>query len=1237
MEKELTQEQKEALRFDRHIALTANAGSGKTSVLQQRYVNILINDENNTEPRNVVAITFTREAAAEILIKISQNIENRISNAAHLKEKIQLEKIRSKLNTAPVSTIHSFCSTLLRNFPIESNTTPNFGELTEYEKISINDNSIIQALEEWLNKDNIEKNQKIRNIIFTLGKNNVIDLILFLLSKRERFDWLKNFYVENDIEYFIAKRDNIISANMQKKLIPTLEKLNELTNLLQGRKTGKFLNLNIIDLLADKIKSESTKSVIKIETLNKYFSEIVTVISDNNILKSDFSINLTTLKNVLETEEIGYFNKFLTQFQLIKYYSTSFENNEADKDLFKFANTIIELTTEVIENIEQEKELLSGLDFDDQLIKTNELLNNKYVVEKIRKKIKYLMVDEFQDTNDLQYGIITKIIPELKGKEVNGNVNFYIVGDEKQSIYGFRNADVRVFEKAKKDIADTNKILSGIKINSPNPYPEKDESDNFGNLNLTVTFRLAPVPAAFVNKVCGKLFEKPESEFDVKYSPLVCSNGVENIIKNKLSEEEVNLTEFNSGSVVVLLSDLSKLKNEGQFISEAQSLAYYIKKSAIENKKKWSDYGILGRSRKGFDELISELQKLNIPYILHSGKGFYKAQEVVDVCSILSFLHNPNDNKSIAATLRTPYFQIPDEIIYEISNISGDRSFWLKFKKYCLQISEKEQKNENLNEVEKFCLRAFNILTDLTNRSVRISIPQLIHKILDMCDWYSAISGQSSENQMKANINKLIQIAREFEKKGFKNLFDFVEQVKKTISTDLSESEAVFLSDDNAVNIMTIHASKGLQFDTVCLFNATDSYPGNSSYFINDDFGLTFKMKAKDKQNDIFKDVITPTYLYSQDKLNEAESAETKRLLYVALTRAKQNIIISGSVNSINDIKLKDCFLKMITDSLAHNLILNENIKEITVHDSLKCYYENNFYDLKINYPVNINFDYFESTNSEIGLNVKTKNEPVYLFDEIKSESDDEIFSATKLMTYQSNPDEYLRRYLFGLPSTDDYEYKSVFIKENNDDDDIIGSFAGTLIHSVLEKIMDWLNSDGSINERILNDIIVNVCSDSNKKISIELFNRIISECKSIAETTLIKLYAGLIRDSISEQTLQLVFNNDILRVKTDLLIKNASGEWAIWDWKTNRIDTGKKKEELIKYYELQMKIYTYFLMKLYPEQQNFKARLLFTRLAGTNENNEKWFYDYNWNQGESAKIENEIQKLINEIRNKQF
>src|SRR3989339_1258652 len=113
MKKELTPEQQEALRFDRHIALTANAGSGKTSVLQQRYVNILMDDENAPEPRNVVAITFTREAAAEILAKVSKNIEELIEKETQLQQKMKLVKIRDKLSNARISTIHSFCSSIL--------------------------------------------------------------------------------------------------------------------------------------------------------------------------------------------------------------------------------------------------------------------------------------------------------------------------------------------------------------------------------------------------------------------------------------------------------------------------------------------------------------------------------------------------------------------------------------------------------------------------------------------------------------------------------------------------------------------------------------------------------------------------------------------------------------------------------------------------------------------------------------------------------------------------------------------------------------------------------------------------------------------------------------------------------------------------------------------------------------------------------------------------------------------
>ena len=1268
MKKELTPEQQEALRFDRHIALTANAGSGKTSVLQQRYVNILMDDENAPEPRNVVAITFTREAAAEILAKVSKNVEERIEKEPHLKQKMKLAGIRDKLNNAPISTIHSFCSLLLRKFPIETNLPPNFGELTNIEKKEIYSNSIVQAMEEWLEEGNMEKRDSIRKLIFTLGRKNVEEGIKYLLDKRERFDWLKRFYEQNNDVDFIQARDNIIIKILAENCIIIFEKIVELFDILYRKESNKFINLLqirnelkdiILNLRKVQTIHESSPERDNTEKIINKINSAIDSIRTEKIITKEFNLDKNTTKKFVENDEMLYFNTFTNELHDIVNICDSYNYSESDKELFNFARLFVAITSDVIEIINDEKEVLSGIDFDDQLIKTSELLNNEEVVRKIRRKIKYLMIDEFQDTNELQYDIVKKLIPELTGKKANGKLNFYVVGDEKQSIYGFRNADVRVFEKAKKDIAETNRREHEDLVIPLNPPLVKGEKNNYGNLNLTVTFRLAPVPAAFVNKVCGKLFEKVESEYDVIYSPLVSWKEISDIIEKENINDEIELTDKNFGNLTFLITDYKNADKENEVISEAKSLALYIKNLVNERGKEWSDFGILGRSRKGFDELITALQEQNIPYILHSGKGFYKSQEVVDICSVLSFLHNHNDNKALAASLRSPYFKISDAILFMVSELKNGNSLWSKFKRYCLLTEEKSQNNESISKDEQNCLRALKILSELTYRAVRISIPQLIHKIIDLCSWNSAISGLPAENQMRANINKLIQIARDFEKRGFKNLFDFVEQVKGTISADLTESEAVFLSDENAVNIMTIHASKGLEFDTVCLYGSHVSNSTTNQFQISDDLGLTFKMKAKDETSDINKDIITPAYLLAIYNQNNAEWAESKRLLYVAMTRGETNIIISGSINKKGQKGFNKSFLNMILNTIDEGFTLSRDLQEMSINDTLKCYHNNQFYNLKIKYTVKFLFNYSEITDIEIKDKINQKPEPRILLEEVKSNVDNEVFSATKLMTYQNNSEEYARRYLFGLPSDDDINLESVKLIDNAQEDDIVGSLAGTLIHSVLERIKDWLKSDADVDENLLKDIIDNVIGNSNKKITNKLRERIFNECRCVANTSLIKFYATYIKESIPEQTLQMVYKNDMLLIKTDLLIKNAGGEWEVWDWKTNRAGTKETKDALIKNYELQMKIYIYFLMKLYPEQKNFKARLLFTRLAtdskiplnpplkkGENiklsssekgETNENWFYTYNWTIYDLDKIESEINKIVDEIRVEQI
>ncbi|MCK5742854.1 MAG: UvrD-helicase domain-containing protein, partial [Chlorobi bacterium] len=219
-----TAEQSLAQSFDRHLSVTANAGSGKTRVLENRYINLLMNADINNDPRKITAITFTRKAASEILIRIADNLDDKYRNAESIRESQKILRIREKLQSAPISTIHSFCSSLLRDFPIEADINPNFAEINDADKIRITGEAINNLFEDYLEGDDGQR-ELIKNIFGLYGRSKVETYIRNLLNHSELMPVIIDFYDNNSDEKIIQIRDKAAIAKVRASLEAALEHL----------------------------------------------------------------------------------------------------------------------------------------------------------------------------------------------------------------------------------------------------------------------------------------------------------------------------------------------------------------------------------------------------------------------------------------------------------------------------------------------------------------------------------------------------------------------------------------------------------------------------------------------------------------------------------------------------------------------------------------------------------------------------------------------------------------------------------------------------------------------------------------------------------------------------------------------------------------------------------------------------------------------------------------------------
>jgi ATP-dependent helicase/nuclease subunit A len=1208
-----TREQLLAQSADRHLAVTASAGSGKTSVLVQRYVHLLL---NGTDSRSIVAITFTRKAAAEMTARVAKEIEHRLAKATEPTELKKLRTIRERLTNAKISTIHSFCSQLLRDFPIEAGVVPNFTELSASEEIVLREKATLDTMEEWLDRDHPRREDAL--LIFrTLGRKTVHSYIKTLLSNSETMRLLKDVYSHNS-EDLIRKAAELSSAFVG-VAVSTLRKTME--NL--------FLQVDISLLKpAEQVKiqssiAESREKLYQIDKqLERSYSlqELGGSIRELMEVKSVFFTKANELK--------ALYKKLLAEHQTIAIHTAiqqttslineqtieAFESAELDEQLIALARILFAMADEAHQAIEAEKDSRGTLNFDDLQLKALALLANDSVRQKLRRKIRYLMIDEFQDTNILQYEIAKYLVSALEILDITtstNSTNLFIVGDAKQSIYGFRGADVRVFEEARKDIQSANKRQLDIgtlqaDILTPDGKVAAHGSEMYGDIRLSATFRLLPAVAGFVNQVCGTIMPNETEGYDVGYEPIVCARHQDQLtpadgsITFLLAEKLYQDTATDTQETTPDESDNEDTSNEAELLARHiatitgnERPCIVFEGSDSNRPAEFGDIAILARSRSGFESLTTALRRSGIPFVIHSGKGFFSTQEIIDVHSYLSFLHNPNDDLSLAAVLRSPFFGCSDADIYSLrgSNSSGAKTTTLWERLCALAPTNKE---------DSPLVRAQLLLGEMIPLAARMPIPSLIRLLLERSGWRAVISSAERAAQMEANIEKLIDFAREFEHKGFRNLYDFVEELSVLATGETDESEATIQAGVNAVNIMTIHSSKGLEFPIVVLYQTNKRSPNPPALLVNNDIGITFPLPNEEEG-----DILTPLQLLASNRKQIAEEAEAKRLLYVALTRAKDHLIITGLVKRTKSggISKLNGLLAMVfrgIDRLPEELLFNHSEKLVL---QLPVLIDDNMQEKECIIPIEfiVSIEPIQAVSSP----EQQIKQPLLLVDTLETTIEDEYFSASQMMFYESNPDGYIRTYRLGLAEDDDTA--APIIAEEDTNDHVAGSLAGTIIHEVMSKLPTWLSPDGIIDIQVLETHITNELTAIERHTNQQLEQRIRRETENVARSPLLQRFALAFHGAQQEYPLQIPIGQDFLVGVLDVLVQNPNGEWEIWDWKTNKITETNGMNELFEHYRLQLECYIYFCSLLFPEQQQFTARLLFTRLATPDLDDAAW------------------------------
>lgn len=837
-----TERQGEAITtHDRSMVVTAGAGTGKTYVLVRKYINLLTT--RGVAVPEILALTFTDKAAAEMKDRIRKEI------LSH--DGPQWEKAAEDFMIAPVQTFHSFCAQVLREFPIEAGLEPGFVVLDEQQVSRIH----AEACETLFHtRHEGPANDALIRVLSITDQYTLRSMLAALYERREQYG---RFFAALDadepgvIAVWKEETDRIRDAEVTALRCdpPFSASLNHLLDLARNYagsedRAAQFLQeiRPLLAMLAGTSDNAEFCSVAR-DLERKRPGNIG---SKKNWRGNDLDLFRKSRKDLN-----GILERKLSLFRL--------SVDPADPVIagsVRFLHDLSLVFSRYADLVGNGKAALGGLDFSDLILRARHLFlsDRALVATHFLRRYRYILVDEFQDTDLSQFDIILAII----GTPTPGTDCLFIVGDPKQSIYLFRDADVTRFKAAQELIATA---CRGRIV------------------NLDTSFRSTTEVIGLANILFSRLFASAEKAWEFGYEPVKISEsraGHTGSVELLLSPPGANAGETKRGEAQMLAKKIHSMVN-------AQPLTAYEEQpehTFVSRPVQYGDIAILLEQRTNLSAYLTALAGYGIPFYVHGGTGFYHRQEVYDLSGILAFLEHPHDSVSLAGVLRSPYFGLSDAELFYLGQENG-RTLFAKLEKYA--------------EHDARAARVHDMLVSWQQHAGRIGLVALLRRILAESGVYAVYAALPEGEQILANIEKLVAMARAREDAGNYALSDFTADLRMAMDENEREGEAPLDAlAENAVNIMTVHAAKGLEFPVVCVPDMGMSFKDRSPPIMIGDDPLMVGVKVPDPANN-YEMTASPVLLALRELQKQKERAERKRLLYVALTRARDHLVMCGT------------------------------------------------------------------------------------------------------------------------------------------------------------------------------------------------------------------------------------------------------------------------------------------------------------------------------------------------------
>ena len=1197
-----TKEQEQAIcEKNTNILVAAAAGSGKTAVLVERIINKIINE--NIDIDKLLVVTFTNAAASEMRERVLNAIYEKLENDS---ENQNLQRQITLLNKASICTIDSFCLDVVRNHFYElDNVSPNFriGDTTEIELLKQ------EIIEEIFEKKYEEEDKDFNTLINTYTsyrddtplKEIILKIYNYIQSNPFPEKWLNE-----KIEMFNLEGKN--------------EEHSDFSNTVWGEELLKEVEEELIDDITALQDIEDSLSFDP--ELNKFWQTIRSDIDMLQTLKNNLdnwdrayeiskNINFVTWPRkkiessikeeakIIRDDVKKKLNKAINKILIC-------DSDEAKQDIQDMYNVLDKLKYVILEFQEEfskRKRERNIVDFNDIehfalkiLLKETEegKIEPTDVAKKYKEKYIEIAIDEYQDSNLVQEYILNAV---SKGD------NIFMVGDVKQSIYKFRQAMPELFlDKYKnyKKIEDK-KQEDNLKIKLFKNFRSRENVLKFTNL----------IFQDIMSNLLGDIEYNQEEYLNLgaQYPEEKQNLNTEiNIIDLKENEEEQNN---------VSTEDLNEnVENEEQqeriedIELEARFVANKIKE-IVQNKYqiwdakkdkyrdiKYKDIVVLLRSTSNIAPIFEqEIIRLDMPVFSDSSQEYLDSIEIQTIMSLLKIIDNPMQDIPLVTVLRSNIGKFTDDELVEIRLSDKYENYYICMKKAKLDVNPKLK-----DKIQRF----FESIEKWRKEQEYLSLDELIWKIYIDTGYYNYVGLMPNGALRQANLKMLFQRAKQYESSNFKGLYNFINFIEKLrlSSGDLGAAKLIGENDD-VIRIMSIHKSKGLEFPVVFLsstgkqFNLMDL---NQNILLHQEMGIGVKYINYERQ--VQYDTLTKTAM--RNKILVETLSEEMRILYVALTRAKEKLFITGLSKDYEkeaeNIEKQICRYPKYLDKI--NPILVKKYKRYLDWIMLVYNYEKetakSFVDFNI-YKKKELLDSFEDIKKE-EIDAKeflekqdVDNDKIKKIEEILNWSYDYELSTTiptktsvtkiKQMQNEENIETTLDNYLIDAEKNEKNKEK---VQENSlpkpqflrkeDDDKLTSAQKGTLVHLCLQKLNEkqeytLQEIKDLINELELRQIITNKEARSISTYKILAFTKStiwkeLRKAKTVEKEK--PFYINIPAKEIYNQEIE----EDILvQGIIDLYYINENDKLVLVDYKTDYVEKGKE-EELLNKYRKQLDLY---------------------------------------------------------------